>query len=964
MPDAREAIGKGVRGRVEPDVEGLDNRSRGTPGGGKSDDPVPTASAAAAAAGAPTALMRQYLDVKGQHPDAIVFFRLGDFYEMFYEDAVYVARALSLTLTTRDKGKEDPVPMCGIPHHAARGYLAKLTELGHRIAICEQLEDPRAVRGIVRRGVVRIVTPGVILDEESLDPRAPSHVAAVLGDARRGFGLGFLDVTTGSFRATEASTLEALLDEVARAEPRELVLRRQDTELAATLRRAYPRLVQTLSKEGSEGRVEGRGPSSVSVRHLADALGTTWDKSLPERAPMAVAAAAAVLDYARATQPSASLPIVRLDVFSRADTLIIDEQARAHLELVETLMDRKRQGSLLEVLDETRSAMGGRLLRRWLLFPLVDVARIRRRQDAVERLVNAHAARDAARKVLGEIGDLERLVGRARLGVAGPRDMVSLGSGLAKLPALAAALRSAAAGEIGAAVSSGASGSDSSPSAAGSVAGTSRDLADLGPDLGHDIAALITDTLRPDAPATTKDGGLVRPGFSAELDELVAIATGGREGLAAIEVRERERTGIASLKIKYNSVFGYYIEVTRAQLERVPADYVRKQTVANAERFVTPELADYEAKILNADERRVALETEIFTALRDHVGRDAARLLNLGERVATVDVLAALGEVAHRGGYCRPEVDDGHLLEITDGRHPVVERFAAQQSAGFVPNDVRLDPDTEQILIVTGPNMAGKSTLIRQVALTVILAQMGAYVPARGARIGLCDRVFTRVGAGDNLARGESTFLVEMKETAHILRYATARSLVVLDEIGRGTSTYDGVSIAWAVAEHLHDTIRAKTLFATHYHELCALADTHPRVRNVSVAAREWQGEVVFLRKLMPGGTSRSFGIDVAKLAGLPMAVVARAREILSSLESGPRAGQPEQPQFALPSDAGAPQLGLFPSGGTTVDSRLAPPPPGTPAGAVLAVLRDLDPDDLSPRQALDLLVELKKKLT
>jgi DNA mismatch repair protein MutS len=915
---------------------------------GPATGPSAKSGANGAPAAAPTALMRQYLDVKARYPDAIVFFRLGDFYEMFYEDATYVARALSLTLTTRDKGKEDPVPMCGIPHHAARGYLNKLTALGHRIAICEQLEDPRSVRGIVKRDVVRVVTPGVILDEESLDPRTPSHVAAVLGDGRRGFGLAFLDVTTGSFRATEAPTVEALLDELARAEPRELVIGRGETDLASAIRRAYPRLPHTPVEQGRTafgGGSDGRDP----LRDLAQTLGAAWDPTATERTPLAIGAAAMVLGYARATQPAAALPVSALDLFRRADTLIIDEQARAHLELVETLLERKRTGSVIDVLDQSRSAMGGRLLRRWLLFPLVEVAPIRRRQDAVERLVDAHGARDAARKVLGELGDIERLVGRARLGVATPRDLVSLGASLCRLPELAAALRAA-----------------ERPGTIAGAAAAGDDLAQLGDDLGMDVAEVIAETLRDDAPATTKEGGVVRPGFSAELDELTAIAAGGRQGLVEIEARERERTGIATLKVRYNSVFGYYIEVTRSQLERVPADYVRKQTVANAERFVTPELGDYEAKILSADERRIALETEIFTALRDRVGREAQRLLAIGARVAAVDVLAALAEVAHRNEYCRPVVDDGTLLDISDGRHPVVERFVADATAaggtgGFVPNDVRLDPQSEQILIVTGPNMAGKSTLIRQVALTVVLAQMGSFVPARAARIGLCDRVFTRVGAGDNLARGESTFLVEMKETAHILRYAGERSLVILDEIGRGTSTYDGVSIAWAVAEHLHDVVRARTLFATHYHELCALADTHPRVRNVSVGAREWQGEVVFLRKLIAGGTSRSFGIDVAKLAGLPAAVVGRARQILASLESGAPArgpeGQPDGgPHAALPPDPGGAQLGLFaPPAREPVNSGLL---------EIVEALRGVDPDDLTPRQALDVLVELKKKLT
>jgi DNA mismatch repair protein MutS len=902
--------------------------------------------------------MRQYLDVKSRYPDAIVFFRLGDFYEMFYEDAVYVSRALSLTLTTRDKGKEkeDAVPMCGVPHHAVRGYLNKLTELGHRIALCEQLEDPKLARGIVRRDVVRVVTPGVVLDEESLDPRAPSYVAAVAGDGRQGYGLAFLDVTTGHFRATEASTPEALLDELARAEPRELVLPRaaragepvrdplSDGELAKQIRRAYPRLVQTPVDEEA-----AFDPAAL----LVQALGAGFDADMPARAPVAVAAAGRVLRYARSTQPGATLALGRLELYRRADYLVIDEQARSHLELTETLLERKRAGTLLEVIDETRSAMGGRLLRRWLLFPLVDVARIRRRQDAVERLVEGHAARDAVRKHLGEIADLERLVGRAQLGVATPRDLVALGRSLALLPALGQALRSAWQGQIGDDLGDG---------------GGAEDLGRLGGDgvdLAGDLAQHLVATLRADAPAATKEGGFINAGVSAELDELNAIASGGRDTLAIIEARERERTGVASLKVKYNSVFGYYIEITRAQLAHatLPAEYQRKQTVANGERFVTPELAEYEAKILSADDRRIALELEIFERLRRDVAARSGELLDLAARVAAADALAGLAEVAHRNGYCRPVVDESGVVEIADGRHPVVERLAAP--GGFVPNDVRLDADSEQMLIVTGPNMAGKSTLIRQVAQCVVLAQMGSFVPARSARVGVCDRVFTRVGAGDNLARGESTFLVEMRETAHILRYATPRSLVILDEIGRGTSTYDGVSIAWAVAEHLHDRVRAKTLFATHYHELCALADLHPRVRNVSVAAREWKGDIVFLRKLSPGGASRSFGIEVGKLAGLPAAVVERARAILKTLEADGAGQRAAQPRLAAPAAAEMPQLGLFaagnPAGADRVDEVVAAV---RAADEVAAALRAVDPDDLSPRAAWDLLSSLIKKLT
>ena len=885
-----------------------------------------------------TALMRQYLDIKSKYPDAILFFRLGDFYEMFYEDAVYVSRALSLTLTSRDKGKEDPTPMCGVPHHSARGYIQRLTELGHRVAVCEQLEDPKLTKGMVKRGVVRVITPGVILDEESLEPRAPNYVAAVAGEARDGFGLAFADVTTGDFRATSCATTEGLLDELARAEPREILLAKQDSDLGSIIRRAYGHLAQTPVPTTGE---------MPALETLSDVLGEGFDKAAMERLPLVATAAARVLRYVRATQLAAPLPLSRLELFKRNDFLIIDEQARAHLELVETMIERRRQGSLLDLLDVTVSAMGGRLMRRWLLFPLVDIAQIRRRQDAVERLVAQQSAREAVRKILGELGDLERLTTRARLGVATPRDLVVLGKSLARLPELRATLSRS---------------TDELPA----LAATDRrpgDVLDLGAELCADIALRIGSTLKDDAPAITKDGGYVKSGVSAELDELIAIATGGREGILAIEMRERERCGIPSLKVKYNAVFGYFIEITRSHLANVPTDYTRKQTVANAERFVTPELADYESKILTADERRVSIEFGIFSQLREEVGAAAQRLLALAGRVATADVLAALAEQAHRSDYCRPVVDDSEVIELGDSRHPVVERLAA--TGGFVPNDVHLDTEKEQMLLITGPNMAGKSTLIRQVALATIMAQMGGFVAARTARIGLCDRVFTRVGAGDNLARGESTFLLEMRETAHILRHATRKSLIILDEIGRGTSTYDGVSIAWAVAEYLHDRLSARTLFATHYHELCALPETHPRVHNVSVAAREWKGEVVFLRKLTPGGTSRSFGIEVARLAGLPDAVVTRARTILEHLEDGAGAGRgkADGPQHARPEQDQPPQLSLF----GVLPSRTGAPVVIMPEPAVeevLAAVRAADLDGLSPRAAWDLLAEMRKKLT
>ena len=875
--------------------------------------------------GPPTALMRQYLEVKARYADAILLFRLGDFYEMFYDDAVYVARVLSLTLTSRDKGKEDAVPMCGVPHHAARAYIARLTELGHRVALCEQLEDPKSVKGIVKRDVVRVITPGVIIDDEALDPRRPNFVASVAGDARDGYAVAFADVTTGDFRGTWVQSREALIDELARIEPNELVVVPGQDDLPALVRKAYGRLPQSKIKDPMLTLQQCTSFLSLCLRE-------GFDANAMVKTPPLILAAARVLQYARDTQLSAPLPISRLVVYRREDHLIIDEQARAHLELTATMTGGHRKGSLLDVLDATCSAMGGRLLRRWLLFPLMDVTAIRGRLDAVERLVAHHGVRDEVRRHLGDQCDLERLSSRARLGVATPRDVSVLGRSLRGLPGLAETLGRSAVGLP--------------------PENAAADLLNLGEDLQTALAFEIEATLKDEAAAGTKDGGYVKDGVSLELDELRSIARGGRDRIAAIEARERTRTGIPSLKVKFNNVFGYYLEITKTHLANVPADYTRKQTVANAERFITPELAEYEATILSADERRISLELSMFVALRDKVAAAANDLLPLAAKVAMVDVLASLAEQAHRNGYVRPDVNESEIIDLVDCRHPVVEQLAA--AGGFVPNDVKLDTQGQQLMLVTGPNMAGKSTLIRQVALSVILAQMGSFVPARTARIGICDRVFTRVGAGDNLARGESTFLVEMRETAHILRNATRKSLVILDEIGRGTSTYDGVSIAWAVAEFLHDQVGARALFATHYHELCALADLHPRVVNVAVTAREWNGEVVFLRKLMPGGASRSFGVEVAKLAGLPDVVVARAQEILQSLQ-----GTHGARSVPLVVDPGG-QGGSLPN---DPESYAASPPSNVEIQQVIERLREADINELSPRAAWELLDQLRRKL-
>ncbi|HEX6836196.1 MAG TPA: DNA mismatch repair protein MutS [Polyangia bacterium] len=871
--------------------------------------------------------MRQYLEIKEAHPDCIVFFRLGDFYEMFFDDAVVVARSLDLTLTSRDKGKENPVPMCGVPHHAARHYLGKLVERGFKVAIAEQVEDPKVAKGIVKRQVVRVVTPGTIIDDEQLEPKAAHYLVALLAEGGA-VGLAHLDVTTGEFAATQLA-LRDLVDELARLEPREIVHAHIDHDALAQL--------QTRIKTAwTELPAPGLYNAARAEAELVAALGRELprdDKGAPTLGPLALRAALAVVKYAAETQPAGALPLTQLVPYEPSQFLVLDEATRANLELFVTLIGGKKEGALVGVLDETKTSMGGRRLRRWLAAPLRDVAQIRRRHDAVEWLVEHAALRAELRLALSEIYDLERLAGRATLGVASPRDLVALARSLEKLPPVRALIHTSFAGDA----------------AARLAHPELLELPSTDEALCRDVAAEIARTLADDPPAQWREGGFIRRGFSRELDELSELSEGGKGKILEIEARERERTGISSLKVRYNRVFGYYLEITRSNLARVPSDYVRKQTLANAERFVTSELADYEAKILGADERRVALELEAFDRLRRRVADAARRILPLAELVARLDALAALAEVAHASAYVRPEVDGSLRLEIEDGRHPVVEKLAA--AGRFVPNDTTLDPDDAQLMVITGPNMAGKSTVMRQTALIVVMAQLGSFVPARRARLGIVDRVFTRVGASDNLARGESTFMVEMRETAHILSHATRRSLVVLDEIGRGTSTYDGVSIAWAVAEHLHDRIGAKTMFATHYHELTALAETRPRVRNFSTAVKEFKEEIVFLHRLVAGGASRSYGIQVARLAGLDKSVIARAKQILGKLESGDELGPHAVAESA--------QLSLL----APATTEPAAPRTAGSRSVVEQALADADLDGLSPREAHALLAELQARI-
>jgi DNA mismatch repair protein MutS len=847
--------------------------------------------------------MRQYLDLKEKHPDALLFFRCGDFYEMFFEDAVIAAGALDLTLTSRDKGKEDSVPMCGVPYHAARGYLARLTELGHKVAVCEQMEDPKLAKGLVKREVVRVITPGVVLDDEILDPKLPRYLAAVVPvapgsrDTAAMVGLAYLDATTGELYATElpASTV---IDELIRVGPREILaeqsLLAKDHGLVAQLRTRY------------------RVPWNAAPIPTVDAAKTELGKlQVTELEPLALRAAGAVLAYARATQPTGTLPITEVKAYDPQDAVVLDETAIANLELCETLIGRKREGSLLEVVDQTVTAPGARMLRRWLLYPLVDVAQIRRRQDAVGWLVERPALLEQLRKALGKIADLERLAGKATLGVATPRDLGRLRDALAQLPDLITLVRK------------GATKLDPLPELLDLRAAADESLVT--------IEARLRKALVDEPPYLLKDGGVIRAKYDKTVDECRRLADGGKDDILAIETREQKDSGIANLKVRYNRVFGYYIEITKTHLAKVPTHYIRKQTVATGERYVTPELAELEKKVLTAEETLASREAELFKGEVTAVANCAAKVSAAGHALAILDACASLADVAARRSYCRPIVDDSLTLELTDARHPVIEAMLAEGT--FVPNDCKLDPNAEQLVLITGPNMAGKSTYMRQVAQIALLAQIGSFVPAKSATIGVCDRVFTRVGAADNLSRGDSTFMVEMRETANILDKATRRSLVILDEVGRGTSTFDGVSIAWAVAEHIHDAIGARTLFATHYHELVALADSRPRVRNVSVAVREHKNEIVFLRRVVPGGANKSYGIDVARLAGLPKQVIARSREIMSRLEGG----------TALGTSA---QLSLLP--------QAAPSP-------VVARLAALDIDRMTPLEALQTLAELKK---
>ncbi|XXF81595.1 DNA mismatch repair protein MutS [Myxococcaceae bacterium GXIMD 01537] len=875
-------------------------------------------------------MMRQYLEVKASlPPDTILFFRLGDFYEMFFEDAVRASELLQITLTARAKNAER-IPMSGVPYHSARRYIARLIEHGLKVAICEQVEEPGKA-AIVRREVTRIITPGMVLDEEVLEPRAANFLAAVHW-GERGFGAALLEASTGEFFTVEAPGVAELMEALSRVDPRELLVPEgmraaPETALMCSRLSRPPSIAELEAAAFEPLRATAYLKTHFAVASL-EAFGL-------QDAPLATGAAGAALRYLKDTQKTAAAHVDRLSRLERGGQLLMDDSSRSNLEVLKTLRDGARKGSLLGVLDRTATSMGGRKLARWLAAPLASLPEIQARLDSVEELSQRSVWREELTGLLKEMADLERLCGRLSLGAGNARDLRALALSLELLPRLGKALSRCEAVLL-------------------------RTLAgplDALPDLASELLRAITD----EPPVVLKEGGFIRAGFHAELDELVALSTSGKDVLLKIEARERERTGIGSLKIRFNKVFGYYLEVTKTNLHLVPKDYIRKQTTVGAERFITPELKEYEEKVLTAEERRCELELRLFEELRALVVAAAPRIRSAAEAVATCDALLSLARCAAEYGYARPVVEESEVLEITGGRHPVVERMLGASEA-FVPNDIRMDSTDAQLLVITGPNMAGKSTVMRQVALTVLMAQAGSFVPAKAARVGLCDRIFTRVGAADNLARGQSTFMVEMTETSHILHHATNKSLIILDEIGRGTSTFDGLSIAWAVAEHLHDRIGARTLFATHYHELVDLAREKPRVKNLCIAVKEHNGKVLFLRKLVPGGANRSYGIEVAKLAGLPQEVVARARELLQNLESGEldEAGHARVARKGGASRAAVnqAQLGLF-------QAAAPAPQPALPAAhqKALEMLRAVSVNDVTPLEALNLLAKLQKEL-
>ena len=821
-----------------------------------------------------TPMLRQYLSIKGEYPDTILFFRMGDFYEMFFEDARTASKILGITLTSRGTFNGAKVPMCGIPHHARKSYIMKLVSAGWKVAICEQTEDSRSSKGVVKREVLRVITPGSITDEEEVEDKRNLYIAAI-SDSPAGscsvrpkkkiidpkddqgqvgrdelYGLAHMDLLTGEFRVTEVQSWNELINELGRIDPAEVLIV-ENEHLSGRKELAHYR-IEMVKKDAFDPKTaklllkEQFGVSSLSGFGLQDM-------------PQGIISAGALIRYLQDTQKQNPEHIKEIITYRLGDFMFLDESTCDHLELLKTMRRQSEKGSLCQILDKTLTPMGGRLFKKWMVYPLVDLEKIRGRLAGVAWLKEDPVLREELRGELKEIYDLERLNGRIALGRANARDLLALKNSIIRLPFIKEMVESL----------------------------TSTLLSEIASRLDtlSDIAHLIDEAIHEDPPVLVKEGGIIKEGYDVELDKLISLSRDGKGWISEFAASEQERTGISSLKVGFTRVFGYYIEITKANLHLVPTDYIRKQTLVNGERYITESLKIMEEQVLSAEEKRVVLEFEIFDRIRKKVALENRRIKQTAEFISEIDVLTGLAETAEMNNYTCPVINESAGIDIVDGRHPVIEQTVKDED--FVPNDIHLDSEKQQMLIITGPNMAGKSTILRQTALTVLMAQMGGFVPASKAVIGIVDRIFTRVGASDDLARGQSTFMVEMNETANIMRHATPRSLVILDEIGRGTSTYDGLSIAWAVAEALSDRDGkgVRTLFATHYHELTDLVVSKQRVKNFNIAVREWNDRIIFLRKLIPGGTSRSYGIQVARIAGLPEEILLRAKEILHNLE-------------------------------------------------------------------------------
>ena len=864
-----------------------------------------------------TPMVQQYLSIKQQYPDAILFYRMGDFYEMFFEDAKIASRILEIALTSRNKKDKESVPMCGVPHHAARGYIARLIEGGFKVAVCEQVEDPAKTKGLVKRDVVRVITPGVVVDTEILDARSNNFLMAVF--VRQGhYGVAHLDISTGTFRVTESSHFDKIRDECRRIGPTESLFaesNRETSEIKAMVEPLGKTSVNFLNDERFELESARARLLRQFKTHSLEGFGCNeWRAG--------IGAAGALLGYVDETQKEDLVHITGIVSYSLSDFMVIDEVTKRNLELFETIGTRSKRGALLGIIDQTVTAMGARMVRAWLQYPLLDIEKIKLRLDAVEETKENLPVRRSARIALQGIHDLQRLNARIALDRCNARDLLALKRSIQRLPDIRA-LVDGLAGHFFVEICS-----------------KWDDLAD--------VAGLIEDAICDDSPLTVREGGIIKPGFEQGLDELIRSCREGKDWISRLEAKERQATGIKTLKVGFNRVFGYYVEVSKLHTKSVPAHYLGKQTLVNAERYITEDLKAYEAKVLGAEEKRFQLEYELFCVVRQRVAQSHRRIATMADVLSNLDVLLALAELADQNGYVKPVVNDGDSLFLKESRHPVIERLVSSER--FVPNTIEMDHASQQVLIITGPNMAGKSTLMRQVALLIILAQMGSFVPAEAASIGIVDRIFTRVGALDNLAEGQSTFMVEMQETANILNNATEKSLVILDEIGRGTSTFDGLSIAWAVAEYLHDWKGRgiKALFATHYHELTDMALSKPRVKNCNVAVKEWNDEIIFLRKLVEGGTNRSYGIQVARLAGIPADVLDRAKEILKNIENGELngSGKPVLAHSYKPVDKdGGLQLSLFKS-----SDQIA-----------ISTLKRLDISNITPLEALNQLNAIKE---